>query len=253
MADEENASGPEIVSEFPPPPAFFSLYQIDDVNAPAPPAPMAPNYHMFGTPYSTKDVVPDLLPDDSKKLYLSDTSAQDPAPQAIDYKAQLKKLNRSLLANCIQLLDVLIRNPKVFNEKVDDLELLFVNMHNLINKFRPHQAREMIIQLLRGQIEEKQAAINDIRRVLIESREQVERAHSALDVDNQPALMYPDASIKVETQEMEHIKAEPPNSPCPNGMSTEENCSIKLEASTSHAIQQRQNQFFIDLQRMGTK
>lgn len=131
MTDEEASAGPEIVSEFPPPPAFFSLYQVDNADAPLPPDPMAPNYHMFGTPYSTKDIVPDLLPDDSKKLYLPTLSTQDPKEQSIDYRAQLKKyiarfpcsilahrlsyrLNRSLLANCIQLLDVLIRNPKLF-------------------------------------------------------------------------------------------------------------------------------------------
>ncbi|KAJ0388607.1 hypothetical protein P43SY_011649 [Pythium insidiosum] len=34
---------------------------------------MAPQYHMFGTPYSTQDAVPDLLPQAGKKLYLPDT------------------------------------------------------------------------------------------------------------------------------------------------------------------------------------
>ncbi|CCI45962.1 unnamed protein product [Albugo candida] len=245
MTDEETSAGPEIVSEFPPPPAFFSLYQVNNADAPLPPAPMAPNYHMFGTPYSTKDIVPDLLPDDSKKLYLPTLSTQDPKEQSIDYKAQLKKLNRSLLANCIQLLDVLIRNPKLFNEKVDDLELLFVNMHNLINKFRPHQAREHIILMLQSQIEEKQAAISDFRRVLEESREQVERAHSALDFDTQPATICADVSIKEEVQEMEQIKVEPQHLPCTETTRTE---PIDSKMRTLNVIQQRQDQFFKNLQ-----
>lgn len=29
----------------------------------------------------------------------------------------------------------------VYSEKLDDLEQLFLNMHNLINAFRPHQVR----------------------------------------------------------------------------------------------------------------
>lgn len=50
------------------------------------------------------------------------------------------------------------------SDKLDDLELLFLNMHNLINAFRPHQARETIIEMLKAQIQERREAALDIRR-----------------------------------------------------------------------------------------
>lgn len=103
--------GPEIVSAFPLPPAFFTLYKEGVGCGPSPPEPMQPTYHMFGTPFSTMDAVPDLLPQPGQKLYLPDDSSVNPALDCvstdanvgdvvmsdsdstplIDYKMQMKK------------------------------------------------------------------------------------------------------------------------------------------------------------------
>lgn len=78
-----------------------------------------------------------------------------------DRKAELKKLNRSILICFLELLDILINNPaspavscnhhhnlvdvriSLLNtqrdQKIKDLSVLFINMHHLINEFRPHQ------------------------------------------------------------------------------------------------------------------
>jgi mediator of RNA polymerase II transcription subunit 7 len=91
MADQstqqQEADAPEIVSEFPAPPTFFALYADGVESGPAPPEPMEPTYHMFGSPYSTQDVVPDLLPQPGKKLYAPESEDGD----NVDYKAQMKK------------------------------------------------------------------------------------------------------------------------------------------------------------------
>ncbi|KAG7389542.1 Mediator of RNA polymerase II transcription subunit 7 [Phytophthora pseudosyringae] len=179
MSTEQQEDAPEIVSEFPAPPKFFALYADGAESGPAPPEPMEPTYHMFGSPYSTQDVVPDLLPQPGKKLYSPQgQDGDDEAP--VDYKAEMKKLNRSLLANFVELVDVLIKKPAMFNEKLDDMELLFLNMHNLINAFRPHQARETVIQMLKTQVQERRDAARDIRRTIDESRQEVGRVHGAL-------------------------------------------------------------------------
>ncbi|OWZ16224.1 Mediator of RNA polymerase II transcription subunit [Phytophthora megakarya] len=134
---------------------------------------MEPIYHMFGSPYSTQDVVPDLLPHAEKKLYAKND-------ETVHYKAEMKKINRSLLANFVELVDVLVKKPAMFNAKLDDVELLFLNMHNLINAFRPHQARETVIQMLKTQVQERRDAARDIRRTIDESRQSVERVHGEL-------------------------------------------------------------------------
>jgi mediator of RNA polymerase II transcription subunit 7 len=58
----------------------------------------------------------------------------------------LRKLNHSLLVNFLDLLDLLAQYPESTRraEKVDDLNLLFIHIHHLLNEFRPHQARETL-------------------------------------------------------------------------------------------------------------
>ena len=74
-------------------------------------------------------------------------------PQNVDHKKELKKMNHSLLANFLDLIDVMVKNPggpkhpgspppgigSLREEKIEDIQLLFFHMHHLVNEFRPHQ------------------------------------------------------------------------------------------------------------------
>lgn len=59
----------------------------------------------------------------------------------IDRKKELRKLNHSVLVNFLDLIDILIKCPESpkRDEKIEDINLLFIHMHHLINEFRPHQ------------------------------------------------------------------------------------------------------------------
>lgn len=48
------------------------------------------------------------------------------------------------------MLDLLIQCPDSPRraEKVDDISLLFIHIHHLLNEFRPHQARETVRVML---------------------------------------------------------------------------------------------------------
>ncbi|RLN91732.1 hypothetical protein BBJ28_00019524 [Nothophytophthora sp. Chile5] len=176
--EQEEADAPEIVSEFPAPPKFFTLYLDGVESGPPPPEPMEPTYHMFGSPYSTQDIVPDLLPQEGKKLYLPTAAAAEHGEgsvASVDSKAQMKKYGRCLERQ--EAGDALCESAI---EKLDDVELLFLNMHNLINAFRPHQARETVIQMLKTQIQDRRDAARDIRRTIDESRRAVELVHGEL-------------------------------------------------------------------------
>ena len=89
-----------------------------------------------------------------------------------NHKKELKKLNHSILIAYLDLLEILIKAPTKelprdqqqidFNteqqtfktlrdQKLEDIELLFINMHHLINELRPHQARDNIRCILEMQ------------------------------------------------------------------------------------------------------
>ncbi|XP_016839116.1 mediator of RNA polymerase II transcription subunit 7 [Nasonia vitripennis] len=129
------------VSSLPLPPVqYINLYTDENVRrnrAPRPPPPIHDNYLMFGNTFNADDtIIRPLEAQGIKRLY----------PQHFDRKRELKKLNHSLLVNFLDLIDLLVLCPDSPRraEKVEDLSLLFIHIHHLLNEFRPHQARETL-------------------------------------------------------------------------------------------------------------
>jgi len=141
------------VSSLPLPPAqYIAMYTDDHVKrgkAPPPPPIIRDTYSVFSVRHHPNDpIIQPLESQGIKRLY----------PQNVDHKKELKKMNHSLLANFLDLLDVMVKNPggpkhpgspppgigSLREEKIEDIQLLFFHMHHLINEFRPHQARETL-------------------------------------------------------------------------------------------------------------
>jgi mediator of RNA polymerase II transcription subunit 7 len=157
-------ANPEQVSSFPlPPTQYFNAYTDENIKknrAPKPPPCPGETYQvnflishfalclinyllvqMFGNVFDTTEaIIRPLESQGIKRLY----------PQHFDRKKELKKLNHSLLANFLDLIDLLINSPDSprRTEKIDDLTLLFVHIHHLLNEYRPHQARETLRVML---------------------------------------------------------------------------------------------------------
>lgn len=142
------------MSAFPPPPPYFKLYTDERVAAgvaPPPPPVIEGTYSMFGRPLATQEVE-DSLENHPGRVQLYPRGE-------INHRRELKKLNHSILHNYLELLNTLVTNPHeyTFHDKVADLEQLFVNLHFLLNAFRPHQARETLISILAEQLDKRQA------------------------------------------------------------------------------------------------
>lgn len=86
--------------------------------------------------------------------------------------------------------------------KIDDLSLLFVNMHHLLNEFRPHQARETLRVMMEMQKRQRVETATRFQKHLDKVREIVNTAFSAL-----PVLPEDDdnggAKIKTEVDPLE--------------------------------------------------
>jgi mediator of RNA polymerase II transcription subunit 7 len=109
-----------------------------------------------------------------------------------NHKRELKKLNHSILIAYLDLLEILVKAPNTLveevqpssksnndqsgvaatttdneqpqqlpntmtlrDQKLQDIELLFINMHHLINELRPHQARDNIRCILEMQKQQR--------------------------------------------------------------------------------------------------
>merc|ERR1712066_555815 len=109
-----------------------------------------------------------------KRLY----SAKD-----INRRKELRKLNHSILVNFLDLIDILIKCPESprREEKVDDINLLFIHMHHLINEFRPHQARETLRVMLMVQRRKRTQFTQKFKEHL----EKVEGIESLPDTDSE--------------------------------------------------------------------
>ncbi|XP_044096931.1 mediator of RNA polymerase II transcription subunit 7-like [Neovison vison] len=133
------------VSALPPPPVQY-VKQYTDENtqeglAPKPPPPIKDTSMMFGNQFQCDD--PIIRPSESQGIeWLHPTQS--------DHKKELRKLNMSILINFLDLLGILIRSPgsTKLEEKPEDLKLLFVHVHHLINEYQPHQARETLRVML---------------------------------------------------------------------------------------------------------
>lgn len=132
---------PQQVSALPPPPMqYIKEYTDENVRkglAPKPPPPVRDSYMMFGNQFQCDDLI--IRPLESQGI-------ERLHPMQFDHKRELKKLNMSILVNFLDLLDILIKSPGSIKreEKLEDLKLLFVHIHHLINEYRPHQARETL-------------------------------------------------------------------------------------------------------------
>ncbi|XP_022322438.1 mediator of RNA polymerase II transcription subunit 7-like isoform X2 [Crassostrea virginica] len=168
------------VSAFPLPPSkYFNMYTDENVKrgrVPLPPPPIQDTYTMFGAHFNADDaIIRPLESQGFRRLH----------PQNYDHKRELKKLNHSILVNFLDLIDILIKAPDSTKrtEKLEDLNLLFIHMHHLINEFRPHQARETLRVMMERQKKERAQISKNFETHLNKVKELIQTSLQSLPED----------------------------------------------------------------------
>lgn len=192
----------DISSLYPPPPPYVKFFtqenvdkldgylqfmvpgELDGDEQPAtcaldflvpPPMPKSKQYRAFGSVWQVKDQLPDLESMGLTQLY---KKQQDDNSGSTDYQykiQELRKLLKSLLLNYLELVGVLSINPELYEQKVENIKTILVNIHHLLNAYRPHQSRESLIMLLEGQLEYKRGEIEHIKEVCQQVRDKLEQ------------------------------------------------------------------------------
>lgn len=80
-----------------------------------------------------------------------------------DRAFELKRLAKSLLLNFLELSGTLSGSPADAEAKVQDLRTIFINMHHILNEYRPHQARESAIKMMEDHLDRTRAETVAIR------------------------------------------------------------------------------------------
>ncbi|KAH9876565.1 hypothetical protein J1614_003696 [Plenodomus biglobosus] len=108
-----------------------------------------------------------IFPDGWKYRQLPDPSAPTAAFATFTHQQKLYSCVRSLLLAYLKLLGIMASDPtsQMKSDTLDDMLTLVTNMHALINEYRPHQARETLIEKMEAQVERKKKEIEGVRQV----------------------------------------------------------------------------------------
>jgi len=168
--------GPEVPdAPFPAPPPFWKYFTAANVQKvkelessnetsrqplplplaylrpPPPPSSSAHSYTAFAQSHVIDTTKPALPPLDQLLF--------DPDDPQLNHAVLLTRLTKSLLLNFLELMTALSLDPTKYEEKMSDIRQLVLNVHAVINMYRPHQAREGVKEILEGILEDGQREI----------------------------------------------------------------------------------------------
>lgn len=122
-----------------------------------PPLPPTSNkFTTFGITHDLNAASPTLADLEIEQLYPSYPSVR------LNPQAHLISLARSQLTTFLALVGAMSQDAEQWPPFTSDLETITFNMHDLINQYRPHQARETLIEGMRERVERMRAEIGRI-------------------------------------------------------------------------------------------
>ncbi|KAK9470782.1 MED7 protein-domain-containing protein [Dipodascopsis tothii] len=175
----------DLASAFPRPPSFYMHFTEENLAAAAaargaddaataaalppdsplqyliPPPPLKDErtYNSLGAVWNTREVLSSLAELGIPRLYSTLPETDQPANRVVE----LKRLTRSLLVKYLELVGVMGIAPEQFTDRVEDIRVILINFHHLLNEYRPHQARESLVMLMEEHLERKSAEIGRLK------------------------------------------------------------------------------------------
>ncbi|CDK25152.1 unnamed protein product [Kuraishia capsulata CBS 1993] len=137
-----------------------------------PQQPSGPSYRSFGDIWNFKDKFMTLEDAGIPQLYDGGSTGNGAGDDGEDEEIftreridELKKLAKSLLLNFLELLGIFAKNPEYAKEKISQIRILLINLHHLLNSYRLHQSREILILKIEEKISQDTEEIENIEEV----------------------------------------------------------------------------------------
>jgi len=140
-----------------------------------PTKPEGESYRSFGSVWSFKDKFIDLKASGIQQLYPNFISEENDQDEVFSHErlTEMKKMTKSLLLNFLELLGIVAKNPSYANQKIEHIRIILINLHYLLNSYRLHQSREILILEMESKIQQDKAEIENIETVCARIEEKV--------------------------------------------------------------------------------
>ncbi|KAI9105730.1 MED7 protein-domain-containing protein [Phlyctochytrium arcticum] len=142
------------------------------------PLPIEGTYYTFGAAHTTEIGIKPLKDQGEQQLYSDE--------QRRDWKATFKHLALTLALNLKDLVHVAATRLEHSDYKLEQVRVVLLNLHHLINEYREHQARDMLILLQQKQVDKRRRTAQEIRTYCEKMR--TELSDAKRDIVHPPSL-----------------------------------------------------------------
>lgn len=152
-------------STHPRPPAFLYLYDEASRGGPlwSPPEPPAGRFPKFGR-LQEDELASHVLGDDVRRFF----DDADGHPEGSDVGRDLRVMNRVAMQRFLDLLALLVERPQeAADGQLEGLSHVLINMSLLLNRLRASQARQVLIAVLRRQVETRNRRADDLEKSVV--------------------------------------------------------------------------------------
>ncbi|KAG7877007.1 hypothetical protein KL925_005244 [Ogataea polymorpha] len=149
------------------------LSETKDLRFLVPPLPPnKPQYRSFGDIWNFEDKFITLEESGIQQLYEEAENVEEET-FTVERIEELKKMTKSLLLNFLEFTGLLAKNPALAHVKIEQIRVILINLHHLLNSYRLHQSREGLILKMEEKIRNDRETIQKIENTCLQVEERI--------------------------------------------------------------------------------
>ncbi|KAI4255039.1 MAG: hypothetical protein L6R42_006942, partial [Xanthoria sp. 1 TBL-2021] len=157
---EPPVSSAAISAAFPAPPPFYKSFTTSNLARLSSLQESSPSLTLLDLPPELRNLLPPPPPPPNHQYRIfgeahtaTPAAPASPPPKDPPNPHRLIKTTRQLILAFLSLTHCLAVDPDTWAPKWDEMRALLSEAHGIVNEYRPHQARETLIQMMEEQVE----------------------------------------------------------------------------------------------------